>query len=122
MKKGTIILFVTILLPLLCNAAHRRFASSATVSMMDILQPRKYNRQQPPLDNNREYADFDMWCLLQPLSATSQSVKWQGGASGKSTIHILHTPLLAVLAKTSPHIPSPDEDCSVFIRLHHLII
>ena len=122
MKKGTIILLMTILFPLLCSAVQQRIAGSATVPMEDILQPKECNRQQLPFENDREYADFDMWCLLQALSATNHSAKWQGGASGKAVIHILHTPLLAVLANTSPHILSQTDDCSVFIRLHHLII
>ena len=122
MKKGTIILLVTILLPLLCNAAHRRFASSATDPMEDILQLKVYNQQPAPLSTDREYADFDMWCLLQAISATNHSTKWLGGTSGKAPIHIQYTPLSVVCANNSPHILFPTDDCRVFIRLHHLII
>ncbi len=122
MKKGIIILLVTVLLPLLCNAAHRSFSLSATNTTESIFRQRECARQQSPLENEREYTDSSIWCLFQAFSTTSISAKWQGGATGNSAPHSTHSSLQALPQHISSHLPFPSNWCNVFIRLHHLLI
>lgn len=122
MKKGTIILWMVVLTPLLCITAQWWRCSLAAEYPMEVVGQWEQSQQQLPLEDDREYSTGDMLCLLRAVAPSASHVKSQGGAAGNASVHTAHLPLLAVSGHSSSHLPFPIDGCSVIIRLHHLII
>lgn len=122
MKKGTIILWLVMCVPLLCLAAQWCQPLSANDRTTEPPCYWEQPEQQSPLEPEREYTTNDMWCLCQALTSSSHATKWQESSAGNATSHTTYSPLSAASGHTSSHPSFPNDGCSVIIRLHHLII
>lgn len=122
MKKGTIILWMVMLTPLLCITAQWWRCSLAAEHPVEVVGQWEQPQPQQPLEDDREYSTSDMLCLLRAVTPAACQVKWQGGTAGNPSIHTAYLPLSAVSGHTSSHLPFPVDGSSVIIRLHHLII
>lgn len=122
MKKGIIILWLVLCVPLLCLAAQWSRSLSAHEPAIEVVPHLEQPHAQSPLGAEREYTTNGMWCILHAIASSNPLVKWQESSAGHATSHLTHTPLFVTLGCTSSHLPFPDNGCSVIIRLHHLII
>lgn len=122
MKKGAIILWTVILLPLLCITAQQWEWSLTADHPTEVTGQWEQPQQQQPLEDEREYTTNDMWCLLQTICTSGHHTKWQGCTAGTPSAHQTHPSLPSASGHTSSHLPFPTDGSSVIIRLHHLII
>ncbi len=122
MKKGFIILLVTVLCPLVCNAAHPWTDLSDNVSTESLFQQGERVQHQLPLNTDREYTDTHIWCILQSICVINYSTKWPENTTGNISTHPSHSFPLNQPDKLLSHTYCSNNGNSVFIKLHHLII